>query len=365
MRWSLNEDLAEELYSFSDPYSQVNVVLEDGKITINKTYFLLMTKFMRDILLDNDVTKNIIIPDMTKKSFETLIELMSTGEAYFETEENQNRFLEDIEALEFDKSKFVKMFTEAKPSKKPNNNEKSKTKNYKNIDRFKVTRKHACKFCLALLISRSVRKKHEATCDKNPNYKGPGFKCSECDKSFKTQVGLSSHTVTNHQSIQVHKCGSCDKEFKYEQSLKRHCKTNKHVYLNSKKLQLNKESEEKTWCEVCFKYIKTLYFETHEKDHKTSFSCKECDFSCNRKDSLYRHYRLVHYKIQLDISALDDTVNDSVKYTCHKCKEEFEGEDNIKEHVLLKNCRKLKCCFCGKQFTLFSNMQRHIKKSHS
>ena len=27
MRWSLNEDLAEELYSFSDPYSQVNVVL--------------------------------------------------------------------------------------------------------------------------------------------------------------------------------------------------------------------------------------------------------------------------------------------------------------------------------------------------
>lgn len=371
MRWSLKEDLEEELYSFSDPYSQVNVVLNDAKVTINKTYFLLMTNFIRDTLLGNEVTK-IIIPHMTKKSFESLVELMTTGEVNFETKEEQNKFLDDIEALEFDESKFCKTFTDAQPSKKPNDNEKSSKswhdksnmKNYKNIDRFKVTEEYACKFCLSLLRSRSVRKIHEARCDKNPNYKGPEFKCSKCDKFFKTQVGLKTHTVANHQSIQVHKCGSCEREFKYEQSLKRHCITKKHVFLNSKKPQLNNESEDKTWCKVCFKYIKTLYFETHEKYHRTTFSCKECEFSCNRKDSLHRHYKLVHRSHKLDIPALDVAVNDSVKYTCNKCKEEFEGEDEIREHVILRNCRKLKCCFCGKQFTLFSNMQRHIKKFH-
>ena len=100
----MNKYLAEELSRCNDPYSQVYLKLEDGVLKINKTYFLLMTNYMRDILKDNEVTW-ILIPQVTKKSFENLIKLLNTGEVKFERKEDYDRFLEDIVALEFDTSK--------------------------------------------------------------------------------------------------------------------------------------------------------------------------------------------------------------------------------------------------------------------
>ena len=133
----------------------------------------------------------------------------------------------------------------------------------------------------------------------------------------------------------------------------------------SLKLQLSQDSQNKTWCKVCSKYINTIMFELHEKYHYTSkFECESCDFTCNRKDSLDRHEKLVHNIHNLHLQTLNEAVTSSMKYTCNKCKEQFEGEDKIKEHIKLKNCKKLKCNFCEKKFTLLYNMHRHIKNFH-
>ena len=370
MRCNINKYLAEELSRCSDPYSQVYLKLEDGVLRINKTYFLLMTNYMRDILKDIEVTW-ILIPQVTKKSFENLIKLISTGEVNFECEEEYSRFLEDIETLDFDTSKLDKLtkstLSDHQPSTDHNLKERSTQMNPKIIDRFEVKEKNVCRYCLTLLSSKQACKRHERTCDKNPlDYEN--YKCSECDQSFKTQAGLKSHSMANHQSFKMYKCGSCDKEFKHEheQSLKRHCQSNEHDYPKAKELQLSQDSENKTWCKVCFKYINTIMFELHEKYHYTSkFECESCDFICNRKDSLDRHEKLVHNIHRLDIPTLNEAVNSSMKYTCNKCKEQFEGEDKIKDHIKLKNCKKLRCNFCQKDFTLLSNMQRHIKKFHN
>ena len=350
------------LDNFSDPHCQVTVVLEDASLSVNRMYFILISKFMKE-LINIDVTK-IVIPHMTRKNFDSLLQVVMKGKVSFESEEDQDSFLEDIQCLGFDPANFRNVFATQYPSfdmKEPTKSaEQVLGSMHKNIDRFEVKDKViTCQFCLQMLSSKQALKRHEEICDKNPSsIEKPNFKCDECKLSFKTEVGLKSHIEANHQSNQLHKCGSCSKEFKHLHNLKRHCKTQKHTFQTVKGQQIENNLD-KTWCEICLKFVKSDNFEIHKLKHDSQeFQCDHCDFTCNRKDSLHRHMKLQHDVHNIDFTTIIENCTASLKYkegdkvkvlstpskltfTCNKCKEKFESEEEITEHMKLLNCKKL------------------------
>lgn len=385
VKFSRKFDVYKEVLEYEDPFSTITVSLEDAKVTANKMLFIIMSDFMRQVVTDIEVSR-VIIPHFTEKMFQNLIDLFTIGETMFESEEKRTFFMENIETLGM-RAKDFHCTLKDLPSINLLDPQKSAEellgRFHSKIDKFKVDDPNVCTFCLEIFRTKQACKNHEEICVKNPESQEKArFPCSNCNMTFKTKNGLKSHKNAKHRSIEVYGCIKCSKEYKNLSDLKRHCKVWKHKFPKEFCYE-SKEANDKTWCDVCFKFIKTDNFSEHKMNHAPEqHKCDDCDFTCNRKDSLHRHRKLLHHVHNVSISQLEANCTaelaiydgqsskvistpKKLTYTCPKCQKEYHNKKDIAYHLSLKDCSEHICNICNIEFTLKSNLKRHLKKFHS
>ena len=74
---TLSHNFQPEFSETLNDITEITVALEDGKIAVNKMYFLLAGRFWLDLFksIDSPIIDRIIIPDFSISYFEKFIEL--------------------------------------------------------------------------------------------------------------------------------------------------------------------------------------------------------------------------------------------------------------------------------------------------
>ncbi|KAL1516434.1 hypothetical protein ABEB36_000352 [Hypothenemus hampei] len=110
------------------------------------------------------------------------------------------------------------------------------------------------------------------------------FKCEICDKGFMRKEYHEAH-VNNHKGIKSFSCTICEKKFVTQKNLDAHMK----YHEGNVKGHL---------CNVCKKVV-TSCFEEHLRVHANlrEFECDQCHFRFNTKNSLSKHKKRKHDKI--------------------------------------------------------------------
>ena len=103
-------------------------------------------------------------------------------------------------------------------------------------------------------------------------------------------------------------------------------------------------------CDICFKIVTHLdihkkLYHSDKNNNKSQHKCDKCDFKTKRKDSLLRHLRCVHNLYDIEFEAIDKTFEnmDDLKWQCKQCKRIFKNAKAIEDHIVLKDCKELKC----------------------
>lgn len=137
------------------------------------------------------------------------------------------------------------------------------------------------------------------------------FLCSECGKSFKTNVRLQEH-IRRHKGIKPYECNLCSKHF-YDKSEKR-----KHSFIHSHKKPYN--------CTICGKgFIFPSSWKQHKRIHsgEKPYSCT-FDATCTKKfatSSQLKRHTLIHTQEK--------------PYSCLHCTRTFVQESDFIKHMRL------------------------------
>ena len=189
-----------------------------------------------------------------------------------------------------------------------------------------------CSYCLRSFQNRKDRNNHVKMIHEN---KTEGkFLCELCEKSYMSKTALKYHIDVSHATErQKEVCPTCNLGFGHKISLARHMK---------------------------------IHAETPEL-HK----CKHCDKDFYRKDKLKKHLRIVHREVNVQtkmIKMFKNTSESNVSYKCKICEKVFYGNSalsNMNIHVVEKQCNRLKCNECEKEFSRSDNLEQHKKIVHA
>lgn len=208
--------------------------------------------------------------------------------------------------------------------------------------------------------------------------------CLTCDKTFGNKKDLRSHVQKVHKKRELHKCESCNKAFSRKEHLRRH---NCPIGANS--------HENKHECDKCHKkfgrrdnmirHIKQV----HENEE---FICLWCQARYSRWEKMYAHMEENHF-LPLDSSHTNDANDDISTSPVSDCDTHRECENDanhsssdsddprpstssmVRRKIKKKNVEYKgelpphkwdnKCPECGKEFSVRSARDQHVKEIHS
>ncbi|XP_029440496.1 zinc finger protein 773-like isoform X2 [Rhinatrema bivittatum] len=192
------------------------------------------------------------------------------------------------------------------------------------------------------------------------------FKCTECEKSFKSFHSLTVHWRT-HTGERPYKCTECGKSFSHSSNLVQHQRihTGERPYVCNvceKSFTMNSHlvthqrlhtGERPYACEACGKrFTMKSHLITHQRLHtgERPYKCSYCD-QCYRKTSdLVRHQR-IH--------------TGEKPYHCSECEKRFNNLQCLKIHQRgHRGVKEFQCSQCEKSFLQNSDLTRHLK-THS
>ncbi|XP_065364089.1 zinc finger protein 140-like [Calliphora vicina] len=160
------------------------------------------------------------------------------------------------------------------------------------------------------------------------------FKCSECERSFKSTLYLKIHQTQVH-GAEPPSCSLCQKVFKTVNSYTNHAK--RHME------DLNHE------CKECGKkFLHSNELRIHMRNHTGAkpFCCEICGASFRHIQGFSNHHRR-HIKNYL--------------HTCHICSKGFYSKDRYNDHMNAhSNIRSQICNVCGKTFITKRSLQQHV-----
>ena len=177
--------------------------------------------------------------------------------------------------------------------------------------------------------------------------KGTVYPCEECGDVFKMQKDLIAH-FTIHSSNKPFKCTRCDRRFRTNHDRHRHT-----LFVHLNKLPFH--------CRYCNKGFRIReYLETHENGHLKSedrpYKCKYCG-----KTFRGSRYWAFHVK-----SHLEDT-----RVKCDLCPAKyFCVSVHYKKHLrvahkALVSADSKKCLICDKEFFKRPILMQHMRDNHS
>ncbi|XP_073831939.1 uncharacterized protein isoform X2 [Musca autumnalis] len=201
------------------------------------------------------------------------------------------------------------------------------------------------------------------------------FVCEQCADSFYTQHQLNNH-MKNHANIRDHVCSSCGKGFTHRGLLRQHLQTHNKtqctctlcnkVYTNPRSFrrhfvrvhELHQESSlhATNSCKICLITFSTIQeAKQHRKEHKQSLLAKRkhvCDI-CGQEFAYPRNLA--------DHKKIHSNVRDQVCDTCGKA---FTSTNILNQHKKVHNGQKFACSVCGKDYSHYRGLCRHITKAH-
>ncbi|XP_055304428.1 zinc finger protein 25-like [Sitodiplosis mosellana] len=191
--------------------------------------------------------------------------------------------------------------------------------------------RYKCTICQKSFKSRNNRKYH-VFCDKT---RSKPFQCNQCDKQFITLAHMNYHQST-HNTDKQFACPHCQKIYSGPIALKKHMK--KHQ--NDFKYQCSQ-------CDEKFLYKEQLNI--HQNRHNNVFhKCSECGKRFLVKSNLTKHIQ--------SHSGLNRKV-------CPICKNSFSGNSALKTHMLTVHSKSkpYQCEKCSKKFIDQRTLERHWK----
>ncbi|XP_016987896.1 transcriptional repressor CTCF [Drosophila rhopaloa] len=170
----------------------------------------------------------------------------------------------------------------------------------------------------------------------------PSFKCSICERSFRTNVSLQNH-VNTHMGKKPHKCKSCESAFTTSGELIRHTRY-KHT----------KEKPHK--CTECsYASVELTKLRRHMTCHtgERPFQCPHCTYASQDMFKLKRHL-VIH--------------TGEKKYQCDICKSRFTQSNSLKAHKLIHSVVDkpvFQCTLCPTTCGRKADLRIHIKHMHT
>lgn len=217
-----------------------------------------------------------------------------------------------------------------------------------NKDEFGNTIAFNCHLCDRVFSDRNSKDKHVRI-----DHKGKQLICTDCNKEFETESGLSGHKkyhcekLENKPNLSV-VCDTCGKSLSNPHSLKLHI-ASAHASDIDKNFQ----------CDECDKrFVANYQLVAHKKSKHLGIKpeknqmCSQCDYRCSSSDFLQQHIAAVH--------------EGKKDYKCEFCSKTFSFKSSVKSHIKIvhKNERKFVCDECGNRYTNRITLQNHIDAIH-
>lgn len=197
--------------------------------------------------------------------------------------------------------------------------------------------KYSCPHCPYTASKKFLITRHSRSHDVEPS-----FKCSICERSFRSNVGLQNH-INTHMGNKPHKCKLCESAFTTSGELVRHTRY-KHT----------KEKPHK--CTECtYASVELTKLRRHMTCHtgERPYQCPHCTYASQDMFKLKRHM-VIH--------------TGEKKYQCDICKSRFTQSNSLKAHKLIHSVVDkpvFQCNYCPTTCGRKADLRVHIKHMHT
>lgn len=223
------------------------------------------------------------------------------------------------------------------------------------------------------------------------------FKCTKCDKVFRSRFLLRSHTRQIHPAEQYLKCPKCTRVCLAQATLDRHllvhdddkprpCAQCDKVYKSLHGLNRHirrahgNERSTRAICTICGLECKSNgHYEKHMQRHDPDRKKEACDVCGLLVFAVEAHKKRVHlnepcscptcgkqFQNQACLRRHTYTGHTVKRFPCTICKKVFDMKNKLMDHIRNHTgAATLKCNFCEDHFTTFRLKYAHYKKHHN
>ena len=121
--------------------------------------------------------------------------------------------------------------------------------------------------------------------------------------------------------------------------------------------------KDKSVCHICSKWFRNLrsHISDIHDEQILAVKCNVCGKALKNRRTLRRHVMKYH------IESMKFVERQDAKYKCETCDKNFSNTESYNAHArsFHKSERSCRCDFCDKSFRVRSNLEDHIKYTHS
>lgn len=196
--------------------------------------------------------------------------------------------------------------------------------------------------------------------------------CEICKIMFDTHERLENHMKFHEEKDSSFNCATCNEGFTSEIILKNHNFSCHGIAIPNQ-------------CSQCSQIFGTFQdLRKHKLTHIPEYKCTVCKKTYRARNSLYKHFEVIHTHENKCLVCNDDIPESIVEHVkfhhgekCPVCEKHFFDLDEMNHHVAIFHMvhkpvtetkvpeTDIKCYICSRQFKNTNNLLAHIKRTHS